>query len=405
MLQSSFLNPRTCLAATFVLAFTFACQQRPSHAPPELPDLNDAFQEVRELLELKHAELVSKPESAAAWGQYGLALDAHEYPEEAAECYRVASMLAPNQIRWKYLLAIKLKDESPSQAEALLAGITDKPNVGIAELLYHVDVLTEIGRLDAADRLLQVANVRYPSQPAVMYRLARRAFEQGDLDAVRRNLDALPAKFRETDRLRTRLMGIDGVPLVAVSETQASSLPSVDQTVDDRHRTAVRNSRRDPLWRGKQAADQANNGNRLAMMSLMGLVKKHPELVDNRLQLALLTAEGNNHEQADQILREGLELAPRMPRLLSGLAALAMMRKDWGEAKVRLESLLSIAPDHKDGWSDLGFTLEQLSETDAAISAYDKALSIDPGDTEIANRRSALRKRKEADSQSGSLPQ
>jgi tetratricopeptide (TPR) repeat protein len=381
-------------AATAALPLLQGCQRAPVVPPIPLPNLTEAYAEVREVVQQRHAALQEDPESAATWGKYALTLDAHEYTNTAEECYRVAIKLNPAAARWKYLLAIKLKGQSPSQAEALLAQLTGRANAELAELICHIDVLNDLGKAAAADEILAKANEVFSSHPAVLFRMARQSFESQDFGDAVVHLDSVRGKFRECVRLQRRLLAVGQQTKAAVPDVRdEENLPSVDQMIQDPHTAAVFSHRRDPLWRGKQAAERARAGDPLGMNSLMGLVNAHPELIDNRLQFALLTAERGGHQQAEQIVREGLRLAPTTPRLLSGLAALSMLQEDWTESKIRLNDLLLVEPESIAGWSDLAFVLEQLEDVDPAIAAYDKVLSLAPDDAELAARRDAVQQR------------
>ena len=383
------------------------CKQSRTPPPIPLPELSEAYEEVREFLTLRRRAVEENVDSGVAWGQYALALDAHEYTDDAIQCYRVAARLDSEQSRWKYLLAIKLRVRSPEKAETLLANITQRLGTGLAELLCHADVLTDLGRSKTADEVLAKAVTAHPSHPAVIFRLARRAFEDGKLDEASRHLDALPVDFRESSRLQMQLATRRNlsIPVPPPDSSPRNDLPSVDETIPDPYMAAVFRQRRDPLWTGKQAAERASRGDSIAYETLKGLVRRHPELEGNRLQLAMLMAAREGGIPAEEIVRQGLEISPESTRLLSGLAALSILKQDWKTSQQRLHDLLAIAPESAAGWSDMGFVLENMEEWNESIAAYDKALSLMPNDVELADRREIVRrKKKEADSRNGSLP-
>ncbi|APZ92704.1 hypothetical protein [Fuerstiella marisgermanici] len=379
---------RSCV----VLSLLFGCHKSYDVPPIPVPDLSETYQEVQEYLESKRRELESMPSSADAWGVYAMALDAHEYHPEAIICYRVATELQPAEARWKYLLANRLTATSPEEADKLLSDLTSSANATLAALVTHADVLSELDRVSESDGLLVRAEAAHPRHPAVIWRQAQHAFEAGEFEAAREKLDAIEGNYRETERLKARLRHFGGktdAPLPD-STSAAEQLPSADQSIVDSDIAAVLRHRRDPLWRGKQAAEQAAAGDPLGLMSLAALVKKHPELTGNRLQLAFLMAGSGAHEQAEQIVREGLELFPDQEQLLVGLAALATMNSEWELAEKRLRKLISVAPEHAAGWSDLAFVLEQRLQLHEALAAYDKAILLSPGDAELGVRRGAV---------------
>ncbi len=376
----------TIIALTMLIA---ACQPAIEVPAVPKPDLSGAYVEVREFLNEKRFAVEAAPTTANAWGEYGMALDAHEYSDEAIQCYDIAAQLKPDQLRWKYLLALKIRHQTPDKAEILLAQITKSPKATLAAMICHADVLSELGRDDDARQLLANADAAFPGQPAVLFRQANLAFQEGKVEFAREKLKSIATDFGETVRLQSRLSAI-GKNVQSAPSVSADELPGVDQTIVDHDLAAVLNCRRDPLWEGKRAADRAKAGDQLSLMTLATLVKKHPELIENRIQLAFLLAEHGDRELAEQMIAEGLELTPGDSRLLAGQAVLAMLDAEWTVAEERLGRLLKAFPDHEAGWSDLAFVLEQLSRPVEAIDAYDRAVKLSPADGELIQRRKTV---------------
>jgi Flp pilus assembly protein TadD len=143
--------------------------------------------------------------------------------------------------------------------------------------------------------------------------------------------------------------------------------------------------RRDPLWRGKQAADEYRQGNELALLTLRSLVRRHPELIDNRLELAMLMLSKGESDAAGQIIRTGLEQTPEDVRLLAAAGTVEIYREDWARARRFLQTLVDLQPADAAGWADLGFVYEQTGDTDRAKAAYEKSLQLQP-DTHVQDR-------------------
>src|SRR5207302_8329404 len=57
-----------------------------------------------------------EPQSAAAWGEYGIVLRAYRQHAEADRCFQVAADLDPADGRWPYLLGTHLADADPGAA-------------------------------------------------------------------------------------------------------------------------------------------------------------------------------------------------------------------------------------------------------------------------------------------------
>ena len=71
---------------------------------------------------------------------------------------------------------------------------------------------------------------------------------------------------------------------------------------------------------------------------------------------------------------------PNDPLAAEFEAAQDLIRREaWPEAEARLRSIASVADDVADVWSLLGFSRRKLGRFDAAETAYDRALALDPG--------------------------
>lgn len=370
------------------------CRDAVDVAPPPLPDLSAAFAEVAEFVEARHQRVVENLQSAEAWGEYAMALDAHEFDDDAVTAYQTAVELDGDEPRWRYLLARKIQSGAPEEALQHLTVAAMNPHATLAMHLLRHDLLIAAGRTADAGTALQRAEEIAAEHPAVVVRRAQALFDTADFEDASRVLNELRQDFQETVRLRARLRAA-GLELDNRA-VESSELPPLAATVADPDLDALNGCRRDPLWRGKHAADRARAGDRLAMMTLQGLVHRYPELVENRLQLALLIHAGGDKSAAREIVEEGLELTPGDTRLLAGKASLATMDADWQSAEQVLRQLTEKDPGHEAGWADLGFVLEQQAQVDDAIAAYEKALALNPTDNELVQHVQALRERGES---------
>jgi tetratricopeptide (TPR) repeat protein len=99
---------------TVVLGLSIHCgPARPSLLPVSLPDLSRVDQAVQVQARTRYETLTRQMktpgtpdvELAAAYGQYGMLLQAAEYYDAAEPAYLNAQALAPNEMRWPYYLA------------------------------------------------------------------------------------------------------------------------------------------------------------------------------------------------------------------------------------------------------------------------------------------------------------
>ncbi|GAB5444455.1 MAG: hypothetical protein Fues2KO_48040 [Fuerstiella sp.] len=351
--------------------------------PPQ-PDLSEAYPEVQEFLQQQRMAIAVRPDSADAWADYGMALDAHEFNAAARECYRQAVRLDPDEPQWKYLLAARLQHDAPQEACRLLADVAVGEDVSLAALLLYADVLASLNLDEQRQEVLRRAAVEEPGHPAVRFRLARLALQQSRLEEAERLLQQLQQEFAETARLKDQLALQQGME-PNTSDPTRKSLPSVHDTVQDPWLAQVAGFRRDPLWRGKQAADEYRQGNELALLTLKSLVRRHPELVDNRLELVMLLLGQGELESANHFIREGLKQTSENVRLLAAAGTVAIYQENWASAQQLLEQVVNLQPADAAAWADLGFVYEQAGDTDRARAAYEKSLQLQP-DTHVQDR-------------------
>ena len=113
---------------------------------PQLPDLSASYPEVAEAVRSRFKIVKVHPDSAGAWGRYGMILDAHEFRDQCVVCYRVASQLDQADVRWRYYLALQLRNASPTQALAVLGETVPDGKRELPILLLKASLLREQGR-------------------------------------------------------------------------------------------------------------------------------------------------------------------------------------------------------------------------------------------------------------------
>jgi tetratricopeptide (TPR) repeat protein len=356
--------------------------------PPQ-PDLSQAYPEVAEFLKERLADVRSKPNTADAWGHYAMALDAHEYHSEAITCYESAIRLAPERMRWKYLLSLRFQEQEPEKAAELLMQVTQSERPSLAALIRYSDLLAELQSGDEHERMLMLAEKKFPQHPAVRWRRARLCFEAGKKQNALDILGTIHGRYLETTALEQRILAEASADR-AQDSFLTSDLPSTDVEIEDKDLAVVANYRRDPLWRGRIAAEQANAGDQQGLHTLTQLVAKHPDLVDNRLLLAIVLQELGDVNEARRVLLDGIAIDPGNLRFLGELGALSILESNWPDAEEWLRKLLSHHPESVEGRSDLAYVLEQLNRRDEALELLHQALKRRPDDSELIRRARAI---------------
>jgi tetratricopeptide (TPR) repeat protein len=145
----------------------------------------------RKAIENKRQAVLAAPKSGAAWGELGMAFDAHDTATEAQACYRRAMDLDPKDARWPFLLAEQLNwrggvGTDKEEAVGLYRRAADCPPLSPAHrataLLTLADLLTELGRGTEAAPLYQQVFDADPSNPRAAYRVGLALAERGETE-------------------------------------------------------------------------------------------------------------------------------------------------------------------------------------------------------------------------------
>jgi tetratricopeptide (TPR) repeat protein len=341
----------TALIATVPVATgSAAAAERGEPRAVPAPLLEGAEQRVRERLDSLYRRVLERPSDAATWGAYAMALEAHRQLEAAAESYRRAGELAPEDFRWQYLLAALLDYSAPDQAVALYArAVRLRPDYAPARVRYG-ETLERLGRRDEARDQFARAAALDPGNPLGPFGLGRVALAEGEVEEAVR-------------QLRT-----------------ASTLdPSTQAIVATLARA---------LFRGGD-----EEGARRAAEEARGLPKMahHPDPVRAEVQAQAVDSESylfrsrrlQEVGQLDAALAELVELLRLEPENASGHLALAGLYDRMGRAAAALAAVdraLDLDPDLAGAPSVRASALFKLGRADEAERAAQSALARSPDD-------------------------
>jgi tetratricopeptide (TPR) repeat protein len=184
-----------------LLVAAFGCSSaRRDLSPAPLPDLTrlDAGVQAQvrgryETLTRALADRVETSELAAAFGQYGMVLQAAEFYDSAEPSYLSAQKLAPGEIRWPYYLANLYKSRGETdKAEAAYKRVLELRPDDLATLIWLGRLHLDQGRPEAAEPLFTKAFALAPRTVAVLAGLGRVAVARRDyVKAVKYLEDAL----------------------------------------------------------------------------------------------------------------------------------------------------------------------------------------------------------------------
>lgn len=335
---------------------------------------------VRAVLEEARAAVVAAPRSAAAWGRYGMLLDAHDCRTEARACYRRACALAPRDAAWCHLLAAGLEADDPEAAIGLYrkAVVLDPrgsvPRLRLAEiLLARDDVPGAIAALDPEPADAAAAARRASIRAACHERLG----EIEEACAAAAEAARAAPGHRGVHELRARLLFRAGHTAAAEAAlAEARRLPVGATGWPDAHLDAVRRLRVDP-HRTADLALSAARSRPAAVEVLERLVAEHPDDWTFAADLVRCQIEAGAPRSAVQSATEALRRHPGAGpvRALRGTAHLLL--EDWAAAAADLEAAVALRPGDASAWSDLAFAQQQLGAA-AAVVSLRRALSLAP---------------------------
>ena len=226
---------------------------------PQPSDI-ERVEERRLLAVVKAAQktLVEAPKDATAWGQLGNVYFVHGWEVEAAQCYRVAVEIAPNEFRWLYYLGMTTyKTDPQATVQALAEAIKLDPQYAPAHV-YRAAALRSLGHLEQAKVHLEAANELDSRNPYASLWLGELAFAAQQFEAARSHLQRalkLNPEQSKAHAAMAQVAMILGEMDAATQHAQAS-----------RKRTKY-TQMRDPLWWdvlkvGVTAQRYAERGNR-----------------------------------------------------------------------------------------------------------------------------------------------
>ncbi len=322
------------------------------------------------------------PGEADRWGQLGMTLLAHEFNDQAAECFVQAAACDPNDPRWPYLRARSMILTSPQAAVPLLEKtVTLCGHDPEAPSLRLVELLLELNELDAAQRHLEQFLQRSSRSARAHLAQGRLHLLQGDYAACLASLDQA-AKHGGARKSVSVLMA-EALRRLGQSETaelrrrQADEMPEPnwpDPYYDQV--SPLRTGLKAHLVRSDQLFGQGKIDESIGLLERT--ISDYPDSDWAKILLARALIRKRRLTEAERVLAEALKLAPQSVEAQFRMGVAQHLQGRHREAAEWFRKAVQGKPDFTMGHFNLGYCLAQLGDADGAITAYGVAVRCQP---------------------------
>lgn len=380
-----------------------------------------------------HEHLLQDPTDADRNGMLGMLYHGHELHTAAERYYRRATLLAPDDFRWAYLLghvrldagrvtaayqafqsAERIRGDYPPLQVALADRCLDRGEINEATERYQrvwhsgTDSLAatlgiarcemKTGHPDAAIDRLRPAAEASPDVRAVRYALAMAYRDAGRLEDAAREFLAVETARKSVPRDdpladQVRGLGIGREAMAAfTSADEAAEAGQVQEACAIYERVLeLRPDYVPALCRlGGHLIQSADGGpdRALALLRRAAALDPRHAYTQNYLGWALIGQ--GDCPSAERHLRAAIDLDPYMVDAHINLAEALVQTKRPQEAVQTLRNALTVDAEHLAARYRLATLLATLNQSDGATSEYERILKADPTLIEIRLELAAL---------------
>ncbi len=351
------------------------------------PDLTKLEESVREQVATLQTSLVVAAKDPAAtglsdaYGNLGQIYHAYSLTSPARECYLNASVLAPKECRWIYLLA-KLDQQEGRFDEAIRRyqlARTLRPDY-VAVPVNIGNIFLELNRLDDATESFNSALAIDRDNPAVHYGLGQVAMSKRDYaEAVKhfeKTLAHVPGATRVHYSLAMAYRGLGNAEKVKAHLAQQGTVGvRVSDPLVDGLQELVQGERLF-LSRGKLAFEAQRYAD--AAVEFRKAVAARPDSVTARVNLgAALTQIGDLSGAVEQF-EEAIRIEPGKANAHYNLAVLLARQNKHEQAIAHVRSALSIHSGDLSARYLLAQELVKLERLDEALVEFSRVVEADP---------------------------
>lgn len=346
-------------------------------------DLSQASRELSAAVFAAQAKVVREPRSAAAWGELGMWLMAHQFEQEANVCLEQAGRWDSQDPRWPYLLGLSLSVSQRDRAiEEFRRALRLRDRWAVAHSRLG-ELLLAREDFDDAERELRTACEQDATDPRAPYNLSRLCLMRADATTAltwARQAARLAPDVRAIHELLAEIHQRLGNREAAILELRISEQAPTDALG----------------WPDELAAKvlalRRDTGRQLELAQTLLHAHRHDEAIrvlqaalreDQRdLPLTVLLAQTLNQLQRRAELETLLNAAEKTPpnsaelRFQRGISQ--FQAEQFAAAESTFREALRLKPDHALAHYNLGHTLLRRNRPLEAETAFEAAAELRP---------------------------
>lgn len=340
---------------------------------------------------------VSATVLSEAYGKLGQIYHAYRLIEPARDCYLNASLLAPKDFRWTYLVA-KLDHQEGRFEEAIrryrIARTLQPDYVAVPVNLGNI--FLELNRLDEAKASFSAALELDKNNPAAHYGLGQVALATRSYTEAIRQFEATLAQVPSANRVHYSLaMAYRGLGDLEKVKAHLAQQGPVGVRVSDPLLDGLQDlveGERVHLARGKLAFEAKRYAE--AAEEFRKAVVARPDSVTARINLGATLSQLGDRTGAIEQLEEALSLEPDKVNAHYNLAILLAGQNSHEKAIAHLQSALKIEPNDSSARYMLGRELMKVGRLDDALAEFSRVVQADPNNEDALLEQVKLLHRK-----------
>jgi tetratricopeptide (TPR) repeat protein len=328
------------------------------------------------------ADVAGRPQSAAAWGHFGMVLFAHDLYQFCPEVLAEAERLDPSDRRWPYFRGLALILHKPEEGIAALQRAAGVPPPAFAARLRLAEEYVKLDRLDEADAIFCELLAEEPNNPRASLGHGQILSRRGSLQEALAPLEA--AAEHPTARRSAR---------VALAETY---LRLGNSTAAEAERKRIAEGPSDQAWpdpflaeahklmtglqpRLSRVSELRASGQIDEAAALMSeLLRDHPYSDEAHLTMAKVQIRAGHMDLATHELRRAIALNPNLLEAQFLLGGTLVVRKEYAAAEQAYVRTLALKPMHGPAHYMLGDCRLKQGNKAGALAAFRDAVRCGP---------------------------